>query len=1064
VLHISVRTKILFFATLALAAVLPTDAFAQAGQIRGTVVSQETGQPLGAVQVFLEGTGRGSITRSDGSFTLGDLNPGTYTVVAQLIGYQPARQAGVTVGVGATATVRLQLEANVLQLQGIVATGLVDPTQGVRSPITVATVSRENLAVTPAGGAQLAIQGKVAGATVIRTTGQPGTEGSVILRTPTSIRGSNAPLMVVDGVILGNTTADIESMDIESIEVIKGAAAASLYGSRAAAGVISITTARGRALAAGQTRFTARSEMGHSFVPIDFMLPSHHFYLTNEAGQYVNAQGQVVPRANRVTPALHTAFMDKPYIDPIYDNISAIWRPGRFNTQNLSIAQNSESTNFMATVNRYRELGSLEGNDGYDRNSFRINLDHRFRNTMTLGISTYASRAQRDEIISGVGLLSNQFYDMLTFPRDVDIRTQDPSCTDGGPVSPLVQRTRCYMQVPDATVRVENPIWRQLSRDDERQHDRQLASADFRWNPASWFSFVANGSYDRLVNTRDRYTPRGLPTSVTTAAEANGTIVYNNDFTNTFNASAEGSLRRDFGPLNARTTLRSLMERDTRGATEASGSNFFVEGLPSITAARDRNSSASRQTVAATGYLWDTALDYDGKYIATILARRDGSSLFGPDARWHNYYRGAVAYRLSEEPWFNIPNLNEFKLKFSQGTAGGRPEFGNRFETWTVNANGVSKGQLGNRALRPEHTTEREFGLDMILFDRIGVELVHARQTTRDQIVNLQVPAITGYTQQWVNAGVMQGRTTELVVESRILNRQNFSWSTTVVADRSRSEITEWQGPCHVQFLSRLCPGTNLQDVYGIHLYRNANELPANLQPFANQFQVNDDGFLVWVGEGNSFRDGRAKNLWGTATNIGGRTLQWGHAFPMLAANGQPDFVKIGSGQPDLNLGWLNTVRRGNLTVHAQLHASVGHEMFNATHFFNGILDADPKMDQSRKPDELKKPMSYYRGTQGVNVNWQYTNWAMEDASYLKLRSVQATYRVPSTHLSRVGLSRMGFEDITLGLTARNIFTITGYSGFDAEGGLFTENRITPQDWYAYPQMRNLTASIEIGF
>lgn len=1059
----SVRPILQHVAILIATLVVPLSLHGQTGQVAGTVASAETGQPLGAVQVFLEGTSRGTITRADGTFTLNDVAAGEYTVVAQMIGYQTARQTGVSVSAGQSVQIRLQLVQNILSLQEIVATGLVDPVEGVRSPITVSTIPQENLAVTPTGGAQLAIQGKVAGATVIRTSSQPGTEGSIILRTPTSIRGSNSPLMVVDGVILGSSTADIESMDIESIEVIKGAAAASLYGSRAAAGVISIRTRRGSQLAAGETRFSLRTEMGHSFVPIDFKLPSHHYYLANEQGQYITSEGEVVDRTRRQAPPLHQAFMDKPYPDPLYDNIRAIWRPGRFNTQNFSIAQNSESTNFMATVNRYRELGALEGNDGYLRQSFRINLDHRFRNSMTLGISTFVSRAERDEIISGVGLLNNQFYDMLTFPRDVNIKTRDPSCDEADPPE-LVTRTRCFMQVPDASVRVENPIWRQLSRDDDRQNDRQLASADYRWAPRNWVTIAANASYDRLVATRQQYTPMGTPTSVTTEAESNGSISYSNSYNDTFNASADVSFTRDFGPLNARTTLRGIMERETSRSNSASGSNFFVEGLRSLSATMDRNSSASEQTVAATGYLWDTAFDYDGKYIATVLVRRDGSSLFGPDDRWHTYYRGALAYRLSQEPWFNIPHVNEFKLRFSQGTAGGRPTFSNRFETWSVNASGISKGQLGNRALRPEHTLEREFGLDMILFNRVGVELVHARQTTTDQIVNLRVPAITGYSQQWVNAGEMKGHTTELVLEAALVNRPNLSWSSTVVADRSRSRITAWEGPCHVQFLSRLCPGTNLQEIYGIHLYQSLSELPAELQPFANQFQVNDDGYVVWVGEGNSYRDGKSRNLWGTSTSLGGRNLEWGHAIPMLDATGSPEFVKLGSGEPDLNIGWLNTVRWGNLTLHAQLHASLGHELYNSTHFFNGILDADPKMDQAGKPDELKKPMSYYRGTQGVNVAWQYTSWGVEDASYLKLRTVQATYRFDDAMMQRVGLDRFGISNLTFGLTARNLFTITPYTGFDPEAGLVSENRITPQDWYAYPQMRNLTASVELGF
>src|SRR5690606_9204461 len=151
-------------------------------------------------------------------------------------------------------------------------------------------------------------------------------------------------------------------------------------------------------------------------------------------------------------------------------------------------------------------------------------------------------------------------------------------------------------------------------------------------------------------------------------------------------------------------------------------------------------STSSSSEIRSTGYLVDQAFDWDGKYILTVLGRHDGSSLFGEDNRWHSYYRVAGAWRLAEEPWFNLAGVNEFKLKASRGTAGGRPSFANQYETWSVTSTGVTKGTLGNRQLRPEHTTETEVGLEMILFDKVGVELVHARQTTEHQLININLP------------------------------------------------------------------------------------------------------------------------------------------------------------------------------------------------------------------------------------------------------------------------------------------------------------------------------------
>jgi TonB-dependent SusC/RagA subfamily outer membrane receptor len=222
---------------------------------------------------------------------------GTHTIEAVRIGFSSTQQQ-VTVTAGANTTVNLTLTETVLQLQEIVATGLVDPTEGVRAPISVAHVDREMMPVIASGNAVQNLQGRLPGMSVARRSGQPGEGVNIVLRTPTSLLGNTSPLVVVDGVILGGqgipSTTDIDAMDIESIEVIRGAAASSLYGSRAASGVISIKTKRGAGMQVGQTRFQARTEMGQSQNVRNIKLNDHHHYLMNpEMTAYVNAAGQM---------------------------------------------------------------------------------------------------------------------------------------------------------------------------------------------------------------------------------------------------------------------------------------------------------------------------------------------------------------------------------------------------------------------------------------------------------------------------------------------------------------------------------------------------------------------------------------------------------------------------------------------------------------------------------------------------------------------------------------------------------------------------------------------------
>src|SRR5690606_10428012 len=230
-------------------------------------------------------------------------------------------------------------------------------------------------------------------------------------------------------------------------------------------------------------------------------------------------------------------------------------------------------------------------------------------------------------------------------------------------------------------------------------------------------------------------------------------------------------VRRNFNDLNARMTFRGLFERQFAEELDSRGRHFLIAGVPRIdaTPTSQRYNSSYQQEVRSDGFLWDTALEYADKYIATFLLRWDGSSLFGVDNRWHTYYRTAFAYRLSEEEWFNLPGVDEFKLSYARGTAGGRPPFQAQYEVWQLVSGQPRKTQLGNKDLRPEHTTEQEVSLDMIVGGNYGVTLTHAWQNTTEQLVTAALPGFVGYSTQWKNGGTVSGHTTELTIEARVI-------------------------------------------------------------------------------------------------------------------------------------------------------------------------------------------------------------------------------------------------------------------------------------------------------
>jgi TonB-linked SusC/RagA family outer membrane protein len=1051
---------------LALAA--PHEADAQQGRITGTVTDAETGAPLGSVQVFVQGTSSGGLTNSSGVYTLENVPVGTHTLIAQRIGYQEARRPGVSVTAGASVSVTIPMSPAVLALQGIVATGLIDPVEGVRAPIAVARVDRTIMPVMASGAPIQSLQGRVPGMTINRGSGQPGSGVSMMLRTPTTLRtdGSSSPLIVVDGVILGGvgtiSTTDIEAMDVESIEVIRGAAAASLYGSRAAAGVIAIKTTRGNALPVGETRFTARTEYGASQNMRDLALNNSHAFLMDPTRSfYVDANGNRVDRNRRVLPPLTNAFLDKPFPDGVYDNVAAITRPGNFISNNFGITGNNVSTNFAVTLNNYQEQGSLRENEGYERNSFRVNLDHRFVDALRLSLSMYHSRDYRDNIsnatdvtlgTSVLGSQGNPFNDVLRGPRDVDFTTRDENGN--------------YLQQPDPLIAYQNPLWTQTSRENDQWRTRTLANFALNWSPLTWLSASTSVGYDRGDLLHRVYVPKGTPRNVGSAGESDGLIRFRNENRDTWNSEGQVTLRRDFGPLNVRTTGRGIMERDQELSGNRFGNNFVLAGIPQLdnVRAEDRSANSDEWEIRATGYLWDTAFDYDGRYILTVLGRRDGSSLFGPDNRWHNYYRLAGAWRIGEESWFQVPNVDELKISVARGTAGGRPGFNAQYETWALTGGVPTKGALGNTFLAPEHTTENEVSLNAILYNRYGIVLTHARQQTRDQLVQAPLPAFTGYSNQWVNAGVISGHTTEFEIQAQVIQRPNLGFMTMLVADYSNSRIDEWPLPCQTPGWRFNCTGEPVFGIYSWWLVKDRAGLQKHRGGDAwdhrDQFQVNDEGFLVWVGPGNNYWEGMSKNLWGTVSpRIGGRTYQWGMPFPEQNEQGNNARQLMGEAS-FTNFGWINNLRVRSVTFHTQFQAAIGGQANNRNHqlMTNTAIATAPRMDQSGKPDELKKPILYYRRANDGDASYH-----IEDGDYLKLRTLSATLQLNRGQVQRLGLTGLGIHNLTLGLIGRNIFTITTYEGFDPEQALDLATRINA-DAGGYPPTRSLTAEVTVTF
>ncbi|MEJ7760331.1 MAG: SusC/RagA family TonB-linked outer membrane protein [Gemmatimonadaceae bacterium] len=1028
---------------LAAAPPLATEVAAQTpatGRITGLAVDSANNRPLVGVQVTVGGTRLGAVTGDDGRYTINGVPAGRYVLGARRLGFRVLSAAGIIVTGGATASADFRLDAVGLTLEAVVTTGVVDPTSGTRVPFTVGRVDAENAPV-PATNAVETIQGKVAGVTVV-PSGQPGSGTNILLRSPTSINKSTSPLIVVDGVILSQSfsgsTADLESMDIESMEVIKGAAAASLYGSRAAAGVIQIRTKRGSALAEGTTRVIARSEIGSNSLAGKIDWAQYHYYLTNTQGQYVNAAGAVVPRAQRVPKPITARFQDAAYADPIYDQVDRFFDPGQFFKNSVSISQNGGKTNWLLSLVNAREDGVVLNSGKYEQNNVRLNLDHRPIENLQLSFSGYHSRSDRQE------LYGDTFLDLINQAPDIDLRVPDP---DGTPY---------IFQGDPNEGREENPLYVLATEENNRKRARTQGSISGRYSPLSWFNVDANVSYDRSDRRTDFFLDQGVKTEGF-GTGGPGEIRQFNGTTDALNAAASANLLGRAGPLTLRTTFRALMERETDQTTNAGGSFFSAAGVRSLSNAQQRSVSSLLQEIRSNSFAVASGADYLGRYIVDGLVRRDGSSLFGPEERENTYYRVSGAYRISQEDWWPIKSLDEFKLRASRGTAGTRPEFTDQYETFSFSeGGGLSKQTLGNKSLRPETATETEVGVDAIFRQRYSLQLSYAKNRVVDQLIQIPLAGLFGYTSQWQNAGTVEGNTVEGTLEAQLVRRPNFTWRLGVVADRSRNRVTEFERSCFTtQTIAFRCAGETLGAMYGFRFIKGAGELPSNVGARSSEFQLNDEGLLVWVGAGNNFTDGETKSLWGTTTTIGTTNFGWGMPIVLRDSTGNTALVKIGDGNPDFHYGVSNNISWRNLTVFGLVDAAVGGQLYNRTNQRMYQYGRSADVDQAGKAQELKKPIEYYVNLYAANGP---TDYFVEEAGFVKLREVSLRYRLGSNLLGP--LARLGVSGASVSLIGRNLVTWTNYKGYDPEAG----GTVVRFDSFDYPRYRTFTGSIEITY
>ncbi|MCD6597806.1 MAG: SusC/RagA family TonB-linked outer membrane protein, partial [Bacteroidales bacterium] len=979
---------------------------AQTQQITGTITSSEDGLPVPGANIIVKGTTLGTVTDIEGNYEL------TATSDATVLEYSFIGLKTQEVSIDGRSVIDIVLETDQFNLDEVIVSGVASGTPRKKLSVSVAKVSERQLQQAPATSAAGALQGKVAGVTVVQASGAPGSAASIRLRGATAIRGSSAPLIIVDGVQIEGTLADIAVDDIQSMEVVKGAAASALYGSKAGNGVVVIQTKRGKGLAKGQTIVTLRGEYGTSQLARDMPIAQHHaarladdWASETRYTKYANTEiyGDLPTQTNPDSIGILLSgsllgdddhYLDNPF-GTYTNHLNDFFTGGNYSTFYASVMSNMDKTNFNISFEDTHQGGIVTMVDGFNRQNFRFNVDHRFSDKFSVSLSNLYAKSETDNS-------SLDFFSLLHLTPDMNLYRNN---IDGSP----------YYLLVDQFGTTDNPLYPINNTTNVSNRSRFLGAYSFVYHATNWLSFDGAYSFEKQDNTGNFYRPYGYLTRGSyNSGGTKGSMSknYGTELAQALQFTA--NFNKQFGDFTTKAKISYRWEDDTWSGFNTGSNDFKVRDVPDFSAIdQDKayNGSYTGQTVAENIF-GIVDVDYKAKYIGSFLYRYDGASQFGENERWQPYYRVSGAWRISED--FNIPGISELKIRAAHGTSGQRPPWNARYETYSLSGGNVTKNTLGNKDLKPSKIIETEIGLNVEFLKRFDFEFVYSMTDAEDQHYPVPLPASAGFVSQWQNMGTLSSEVFEATLGAHLISSRNFNWDFNVTFDRIRQTVTKLnvapftmgaRGNSDSPGAYYIAEGFTFGTVYGERFLRSMDDMADQLQRTGSEqtiadYTINSDGYVIPAGtEGTSYEK----------------------IVIEVDENGNAINQQIGDANPDFRLGFANIFTFHGFTLYTLIDWKQGGDIYNLTNQWMFRDNIGAEMDMFGVPDYQKKTYDYYQSIYNVASP---SSHFVEDGTYVKLRELSLYYSINKEFLGF-------FKSLRIGVIGRNLITWTNYSGYD---------------------------------
>ncbi len=915
------------------------------------------------------------------------------------------------------------LSLNSIELGSVIISGVAGQTQKEKLTITVEHLDGSVINKVPATSAATALQGKVPGVVVTSSSGEPGVGTNIRMRGVTSMLGDNSPLVIVDGTMIQTSLADFNSDDIESMEVVKGAAASALYGSKAAGGVIVITTKRGRRMD-DSYQVVFRNEIGVTKLANQIEQSTHHAYklasdyenfpYTKYENVQYDSEGNVLGGSRVLTDS---GYADQPYAY-IQNHQEKFFKKGLFYTNYLGLATKTQNSNLFVSFENHSNEGIVFETDGYTRRNFRFNSDTRLTDRIKFSTSNMYITSKSDKPGS-----DNSFFDLLFINPDVDLEATN---ADGSP----------YKIFPDPWSIEENPLYPLHYRERISTKSTFITSFNLNVKLADFLDFETRYSYEKFDKYYNTYTPKGYLYGGEEFIEGS---IYNEQYSSkSQNFQATLNYFQKFNEFTIKSKASYLYEDQGYYDFSVTGKNFIVPNIPQLNNTDPTLSTLNsyQGDIRAINIFGIADVDYKSKYLFSGLLRRDGSSLFGENERWQNYFRVSFAYRISED--IKIKGIDELKVRMAYGTSGLRPGYSWQYETYYFSNGKIYSDQLGNKNLKPSEAREFEVAMDVNFLKKFNFTASYSKTNTIGAFAKVPLASHLGYPYQWRNVGDIKSNVFELSLNYQVIEKKNLDWTLHLNFDKIKQEMANltippyYTGPHSAYYVN---PGESFGIIYGYKWLTSLDQMASQLPTgkTIDNYEINSDGYVIEKGTQGSTKE---KGI-------------------LLDENkdGTADKVAIGDGNADFHMSLNSTLNYKKFTFYFLLDWKQGGDVYNYTRQYTFRDARAIEFDQSGKAESDKKSVSYYSYFYEKSIN----SYFVENGTYLKLREFSIFYTQKPKNTKY-------FKEIKVGVIGRNLLTFTSYSGFDPEVGSSGDLTTFAFDEFGYPNFRTFSASIQFTF